>query len=1191
MSMIRLAWNSLRHYWRSDAVIAIGVAVATAVLTGALIVGDSMRGSLQALTRERLGRIDELLISDGFFRQALAEELVRTDVFQEHYETALPAILFPNGSVEITRDGAVSRSSRVLVMGIVPEFWQLGDPSVTPPKVMSGREVIVNATLAESLGITQQEVDNQTASVTVRIPKPSRMPADSTLGRKTELVASLVELKVAAIVPTRSLGRFGLYPSQANPANLYLPIELIANELSRGVLSHKVDQAQCNTLLIAAKSPHQPPSPQVSAALQAALRPSLADMGLQLKRARLTFGPEGEEQTVFDYDSLSSDRMVLPDAVTDSVLPLREDAQPVLTYLANDLARAGQQEGIPFSMVSAIDFDGAYQLESVEGGKISTPQKDEIILNQWAAADLQAQLGDTIRLTYFEPETTHGNEVEKSIELKLSGIAKLTEPVQPPRYRRRRGMTPAVYDQLPSVANDPDLTPQVPGVTDAESIEKWDLPFNTADRIRPEDDDYWTYYRTTPKAFVNLELGRQLWGSRFGETTSVRIPRVELTDTSVEKLSQLIRQALVEGGKPTGFELVSIKRQGLEASSGSTPFDVLFLALSMFVMGAALILVSLLFRLALAQRVSEMGLLLATGFTVQKLVTVWLIEMLVLAVLGAVAGALLGFAYASLIVYGLQTWWVGAISRPFLNLYVEPLSLVSGTGLGVLVGGMTIYWSIRKFGRLPALDLLRGVGLESPTSRGKNHGRVALPIAALLLAGAIGLALLATRLGGEPQAGAFMGSGFLVLVASLIVTRNRLQDVSAGLVGRAGATLSLASLAVYHAKRAPVRSTLTIGLVAVASFLIMAVSSFRLSPTDEGTAGFGFVAQSNQPVFVDLNTELGRAEVFGDLPVRPGVEIYSLRIKSGEDASCNNLYQSTQPQVLGMPNALMTRLGDPAQGSFQWAGNMAETSAEKENPWELLNRPTEDGAIPVVIDKNTANYSLKIFAPGGTYTVHYDSGEVVAFRVVGFLSNSVLQGNLIISEENFVAAFPELGGYRYFLITDGSVAVDGGVSQPVPFVPIEEALETSLSDVGMDVESARLRLLEFMQVQNTYISTFQSLGALGLLLGTFGLAAVQVRSVLERRAELGLMQAVGFSRLQVGRMVLIENSCLLLVGMVIGVGSALFATLPHYWVGGATVPWLALSTMFTVILLVGLVTSWITTSWIASLSLLDSLRT
>ncbi|MCH2182876.1 MAG: ABC transporter permease [Mariniblastus sp.] len=1184
MSMTRLAWNSLGYYWRSDTVIAIGVAIATAVLTGALIVGDSMRGSLQALTLERLGRIDELLISEGFFRQALADELSRTDVFQEHYETALPAILFPNGSVESQYGGTTARSSRVMVIGIVPEFWQLGDPSIAPGQALSGRQVALNATLAEHLGITQQDVDNQTASVTVRIPKPSRMPADSTLGRKTELVASLVDLQVTAIVPTRSLGRFGLYPSQANPANLYLPIDLIADELSRGALSHKADQAQCNTLLIAAKAGAQPPAPQVSDALQAALRPALADMGLQLKRAELTFGPDGETETVFDYFSLSSDRMVLPDDVTEAVLPMNGAAQPVLTYLANDMARAGEKEGIPFSMVSAIDFDGAFQLESVDGDKIAAPRSDEIILNQWAAEDLQAQPGDKIRVTYFEPETTHGNEVEKSIELKLSAIAKLTEPVQPPRFRRRQAMVPAVYDHRPSQANDPDLTPQVPGVTDAESIEKWDLPFNTADRIRPEDDDYWTYYRTTPKAFVNLELGRKLWGSRFGETTSIRIPRASLSDVSVDQLSDSIRQQLVEGQKPPGFELVSIKRRGLEASSGSTPFDVLFLALSMFVMGAALILVSLLFRLALAQRVSEMGVLLATGFTVRRLIAVWLIEMLVLAVLGAVVGALLGLGYAALIVYGLQTWWVGAISRPFLNLYVGPWSMLAGTGLGILVGGLTIYWSIRRVSRVPARDLLTATGIESPVSVQGTRGRFAIPFAVLCLVGAIGLAILATRLGGEPQAGAFMGAGFLVLVAGLIVTRHRLKGEPTG------ATLSLGSLAVDNARRAPVRSTLTIGLVAVASFLIMAVSSFRLSPTEEGTAGFTFVAQSDQPVFVDLNTDLGRAEALGDLPVRPGSEIYSLRFKSGEDASCNNLYQSTQPQVLGLPDALMTRLDDPSHGSFQWAGSLADTPAEKENPWQLLKRPTEEGAIPVVIDKNTANYSLKIFAPGGTYTVDYDSGETVTFRVVGFLSNSLLQGNLIISEDNFVQAFPSLGGYRYFLINEGAPVADGEPAQPAPFVPIDEALETSLSDVGFDVQSARLRLQDFMQVQNTYISTFQSLGALGLLLGTFGLAAVQIRSVLERRAELGLLQAVGFSRLQIGRMILIENSWLLLMGMVLGVGSALFTTLPHYWVGGASVPWVALSVMFALILLVGLVASWVTTTWIARLSLIDSLR-
>ena len=74
-----------------------------------------------------------------------------------------------------------------------------------------------------------------------------------------------------------------------------------------------------------------------------------------------------------------------------------------------------------------------------------------------------------------------------------------------------------------------------------------------------------------------------------------------------------------------------------------------------------------------------------------------------------------------------------------------------------------------------------------------------------------------------------------------------------------------------------------------------------------------------------------------------------------------------------------------------------------------------------------------------------------------------------------------------------------------------------------------------LAVQNTYLSTFQSLGGLGLLLGTFGLAAVQLRSVLERRGELALLRAAGFRRATLAAMVMLENGLLLIGGLGVGV--------------------------------------------------------
>ena len=74
MSFLRLILISARHFWKMNAAVACGVAVGTAVLTGALLVGDSMQGSLRGLVQAGLGRIDEALLADHFFREELADE-------------------------------------------------------------------------------------------------------------------------------------------------------------------------------------------------------------------------------------------------------------------------------------------------------------------------------------------------------------------------------------------------------------------------------------------------------------------------------------------------------------------------------------------------------------------------------------------------------------------------------------------------------------------------------------------------------------------------------------------------------------------------------------------------------------------------------------------------------------------------------------------------------------------------------------------------------------------------------------------------------------------------------------------------------------------------------------------------------------------------------------------------------------
>ena len=131
-------------------------------------------------------------------------------------------------------------------------------------------------------------------------------------------------------------------------------------------------------------------------------------------------------------------------------------------------------------------------------------------------------------------------------------------------------------------------------MTDAASIEAWDLHFETADSIRPQDDDYWQFYRTTPKAFVTLSAGQRLWGSRFGELTGFRVSALSCSEA---ELQARLERAMAADLDLTGVQRLAVKRQGWLGSQGSTPFDILFLMLSGFVIASSLLLLTLFVRL------------------------------------------------------------------------------------------------------------------------------------------------------------------------------------------------------------------------------------------------------------------------------------------------------------------------------------------------------------------------------------------------------------------------------------------------------------------------------------------------------------------------------------------------------------------------------------------------------------------
>src|SRR5688572_24525731 len=120
MTLGALVRRSLSHHARTNAAVVAGVACAVAVLAGALLVGESVRGSLRALVDERLGRADVIITSQTYFREALAQDVQRADPAQ--IDHAAPAIV---ANAIVTHESSRRRASKVTVYGIDDRFFAL----------------------------------------------------------------------------------------------------------------------------------------------------------------------------------------------------------------------------------------------------------------------------------------------------------------------------------------------------------------------------------------------------------------------------------------------------------------------------------------------------------------------------------------------------------------------------------------------------------------------------------------------------------------------------------------------------------------------------------------------------------------------------------------------------------------------------------------------------------------------------------------------------------------------------------------------------------------------------------------------------------------------------------------------------------------------------------------------------------
>ncbi len=1046
MSRIKFVIRSLVYFKRQHLWVFLAAVISTSVLTGALVVGDSVKYSLIHLVDKRLGKVGyALMAGDRFVRSHLADEIAAD------LQVATSPVLMMQGMVVNPQNQ--SRISSAQILGIDASFWQLADRQMSE---WTTNGIVISQNVATELSVKPGD------ELLLRIRQAELIPLNAPFSEEETPTVAL-RLKISAIADDDQLGRFSLRNNQLAPFNIFVPRQLLADKMDLAGLSNLIFVADNEGLV------------------QSKLNRSLSK-NWQLKDAGLSLSYLPDSSAL----QLLSNRVFLDKSISDRLENLPISSQKILTYFVNSF-RFHENE-TPYSFVTAVS----------QTHLDKTLNDNDIIVNSWLANDLDIKVGDSLQVDYFVMGPMRKLE-EKNDWFRVSEIV----PVESASFNRT-------------------LMPAFPGLTEAGNCRDWEagIPIDLS-KIRDKDEQYWTDYRGTPKAYISLKKGLQLWENPFGNYTAIRF---SAEATSKSELETRLLQNLSPADINLSF--VGVRERGKQAASNGVDFGQLFLSLSFFVIVAALLLLVLVYSLNVESRHRETGIVHALGFNKSQLIRLRMMEALPALLLSSLFGGMLGVLYNKVMLWGLNSVWNDAVHADMLRMVVRPQTIFAGMVAGVIIATISIFTvTYRSFSR-NVVSVIRSQSM--PVRFGKMW------ISWLLVALGWGGALIMV---GYSLSNALLQNATPVLVAGFLFLMGSASFVSILLhpakenksVGKR--RFGSSQLIWKNVGRNKKRSMAVVWLLALGTFTIMVTGANRKTFVNtqnqraSGTGGFALWVETTVPLLHDLNTSSGRLTYGldgGDVSENASfVQFYSL---PGDDASCLNLNQVQLPQILGVNPIIFDSLG-----AFSFSNLLIESPS----PWLQLTENRGHGVIPAIADQTVIQWGL-MKSIGDTLNYLNERGDTIRLLLVGGLNPSVFQGNILISDSSFLANFPSSGGSRVMM-------VDLPFSQEKQMT---ELLKSRWTDYGVSISSAPKRLAAFYSVTNTYLNIFMILGGLGVILGTVGMGIVLMRNMLDRKHELAVLKALGFSHKQLLRLVVLENFWLLLLGMGIGIISALIGILP-----------------------------------------------
>ncbi len=971
-------WRNISFAPRKNLSLVAIIALASALITGALMLGSAVRQSLRSAAEARTGAVEWALIPQN---QWLSDELRQR--VQGESQSIIQTEAFCYGA-----DGV---AVKIQLYGVDEAFFSF----------VYGVNQPITTALASPQTLQQLGL-NEGQNLLLRLAKGSHYAEGVSWSLGEE---EMLGLRLPLHVAEQGMG-FQLSSGYSEGCKIFVPKSILAEKLGK--------EGGGNVLLI--KNLPEGAAPQPST-------PSLADYGLQFKSIET-----GQWE-------LSSSQTFIPEAVGVALASVEQEQERIFTYFVNSITKGDVSS--PYSFIAGKGKCLGAELEG-----------QECSITQWLADDLGAQVGDELDITYFE---LHAQGRLSTASSKL-----LVKDIIPTADRR-------------------ELSPPFPGFTDSESCNDWDpsIPVDT-DVIRAQDETYWNDYQASPKLFVSLPQAQKLFGSASGNLSAIRFP----SDCRAELESALAAQIKL-------FQAIPLKDINAQGTEQAMDFSGLFLALSFFVIIAAIILLVLISILRMEAKRYDIKLLQSLGYSARSIMRLIVAEFGFAIILGSLLGCVLARGYVEAILYLLNTIWTSVSGHATIPFYCHVSDFAIGFSVSAIIGLLAIYFVCKGYLRSKAADRQQDFS-RSIWTRGDQSQLL------LYLGLSLGCYLYNILSHGGSDIALFFCSSFLMLLLSF-------KLIKYGLHRAKRARLDLMGLALRHISRNISRSMAVISMLSLGMFIcLLTILNHRSmgddSRAESGTGGYYGILETVAPIRRDLDSEEARQEY--KLP--DGVQIQQLKRVDGSQAGCLNLNRVVRPQLMAAPASTLV-------GRFSFTDSKAN--------WDMLNSDPQSRTIPVIADAEVIQWSLGLKI-GDELDYIAEGGQLYRLKFVAGLQKSIFQGYVLVSEENLARMYPHLGGSQLMLLDFHAK-------------PHLASICRSFERKGCFFTTAAQRLQAYNEVQNNYLMIFFALGTIGLVMATGGFTLLTQHQLIHRQHEFELLRKVGYTSAQIRQLILREHMILL----------------------------------------------------------------